>query len=196
MILSTSFFCDNSLRLVYIYIEPDCDFNSNCLKPGKLYFAESSNSWIKYVSSITTSAFLHIFSLQILCAFWVSLHKHLLFLREMTNSSGFHLNSCCLLSAGSVTDSGSALSTVPAELPRNSSEGLVCLWLLYILGNFLVGNVSETRDNFVSSFLSYMPLFNMLASILKITLTRARRDTVGGSPHSKGNVTVDRRGLI
>lgn len=44
MTLSTSFFCDNSLRLVYIYREPVCDFNSNCLKPGKLYFAESSNS--------------------------------------------------------------------------------------------------------------------------------------------------------
>lgn len=47
MILSTSSFCDNSIRLVYIYRDPDCDFNGNCLKPGKLYFAESSSSWIK-----------------------------------------------------------------------------------------------------------------------------------------------------
>lgn len=97
----------------------------------------------------------------------------------MTNSSGFHLTSCRPLSAGSAADSGSALSTIPAELPRNSSEGLVCLWLFYILGNFLIGNVSETRDSFVSSFLSYRPLFDILASISKITLTRVRPDTVG-----------------
>lgn len=97
----------------------------------------------------------------------------------MTNSGGFHLAFCRLLSAGSAADTGSTLSTIPAELPRNSSEGLVCPWLFYILGNFLVGNVSETRDRFVSFFLSYVPLFDILASISKVALTRARPDTVG-----------------
>ena len=97
----------------------------------------------------------------------------------MTNGGGFHLAFCRPLSAGSAADSGSALLTIPVELPQNSFKGLVYLWLFYILGNFLIDNVSETRDRFVSSFLSYMPLFNILASISKITLTRARPDTVG-----------------
>lgn len=187
MILSTSSFCDNSIRLVYIYRDPDCDFNGNCLKPGKLYFAESSSSWIKcfvnyYVCSPSRalfSAYRSFVPSECLCLSISSSFGR----RQRVVASIWPPVVRCQQAVQLIL----GLFCQPSlQNSRNSSVGLVCLWLSYILGNFLEGNVSETGDSFVSSFLSYMPLFDTLASISKITITRARPDTVGGSPRRNG----------